>query len=146
MPFSPTTEGRLPRPYFVSIFTSCTMTDHDSGFLDQDRSKVILGRVYEYFLTQFSSAEGKYSGQFYTPRCVVQVLAEKLALYKGRVYDPCCGSADMCVQSEKFVEEHGDRIGDIAVYSQESNSTARRLAKLLSGEITSRISATTEFI
>ena len=75
----------------------------------ENRSKDILGRVYEYFLTQFASAEGKNGGQFYTPRCVVRVLVEMLAPYKGRVYDPCCGSAGMFVQSEKFVEEHGGR-------------------------------------
>jgi type I restriction-modification system DNA methylase subunit len=72
----------------------------------ENRSKDILGRVYEYFLTQFASAEGKNGGQFYTPRCVVRMLVEMLAPYKGRVYDPCCGSAGMFVQSEKFVEEH----------------------------------------
>ena len=75
-----------------------------------------LGRVYEDFLTQFASPEGKNGGQFDTPRCVVRVLVEMLAPYKGRVYDPCCGSAGMFVQSERFVEEHGGRIGDIAVY------------------------------
>jgi type I restriction enzyme M protein len=94
------------------------------------RSKDILGRVYEYFLSQFASAEGKKGGQFYTPRCVVQVLVEMLAPYKGRVYDPCCGSGGMFVQSEKFVEAHGGRIGDISVYSQESNPTTWRLAKM----------------
>jgi type I restriction enzyme M protein len=94
----------------------------------ENRSKDILGRVYEYFLTQFASAEGKNGGQFYTPRCIVRVLVEMLAPYEGRVYDPCCGSAGMFVQSEKFVEEHGGRIGDIVVYGQESNSTTRRLA------------------
>jgi type I restriction enzyme M protein len=96
----------------------------------ENRSRDILGRVYEYFLTQFASAEGKNGGQFYTPRCVVRVLVEMLAPYKGRVYDPCCGSAGMFVQSEKFVEEHGGRIGDLAVYGQESNSTTRRLAMM----------------
>ena len=94
----------------------------------EHRSKDTLGRVYEYFLSEFASAEGKKGGQFYTPRCVVRVLVEMLAPYKGRVYDPCCGSAGMFVQSEKFVEEHGGRIGDIAVYGQESNPTTRRLA------------------
>jgi len=94
----------------------------------ENRSKDILGRVYEYFLSEFASAEGKKGGQFYTPRCVVRVLVEMLAPYKGRVYDPCCGSAGMFVQSEKFVEEHGGRVGDIAVYGQESNPTTRRLA------------------
>jgi type I restriction enzyme M protein len=94
----------------------------------ENRSKDILGRVYEYFLSEFASAEGKKGGQFYTPRCIVRVLVEMLSPYKGRVYDPCCGSAGMFVQSEKFVEEHGGRIGDIAVYGQESNPTTRRLA------------------
>ena len=96
----------------------------------ENRSKDILGRVYEYFLGQFASAEGKKGGQFYTPRCVVRVLAEMLAPYKGRVFDPCCGSGGMFVQSEKFVEAHGGRVGDIAVYGQESNHTTWRLAKM----------------
>ncbi len=94
----------------------------------ENRSKDVLGRVYEYFLSQFASAEGKKGGQFYTPRCVVRVLVEMLAPYKGRVYDPCCGSGGMFVQSEKFVEAHGGKIGDIAIYGQESNPTTRRLA------------------
>jgi type I restriction enzyme M protein len=96
----------------------------------ENRSKDILGRVYEYFLAQFASAEGKKGGQFYTPRCVVRVLVEMLAPYKGRVYDPCCGSGGMFVQSEKFVEAHGGRVGDIAIYGQESNHTTWRLAKM----------------
>ena len=95
-----------------------------------NRSKDILGRVYEYFLSQFASAEGKKGGQFYTPRCVVQVLVEMLRPFKGRVYDPCCGSGGMFVQSEKFVEAHGGRIGDISIYGQESNHTTWRLAKM----------------
>src|SRR5204863_7671918 len=96
----------------------------------ENRAKDILGRVYEYFLTQFASAEGKNGGQFYTPSCVVRVLVEMLAPYKGRVYDPCCGSGGMFVQSEKFVEAHGGKIGDIAIYGQESNNTTWRLAKM----------------
>ena len=94
------------------------------------RSLDILGRVYEYFLSQFASAEGKKGGQFYTPRCVVQLLVEMLAPYKGRVYDPACGSGGMFVQSEKFVEAHGGKIGDISIYGQESNHTTWRLAKM----------------
>ncbi len=93
-----------------------------------NRSKDVLGRVYEYFLTQFASAEGKNGGQFYTPSCIVRLLVEMLGPYKGRVYDPCCGSGGMFVQSEKFVVEHGGRIGDISIYGQESNATTRRLA------------------
>ena len=95
-----------------------------------DRSKDILGRVYEYFLGQFAGAEGKRGGEFYTPRSVVKVLVEMLEPYSGRVYDPCCGSGGMFVQSEKFVQEHGGRIGDIAIYGQESNHTTWRLAKM----------------
>ena len=94
----------------------------------EHRSKDILGRVYEYFLAQFASAEGKRGGQFYTPRCVVQLLVEMLAPYKGRVYDPCCGSGGMFVQSEAFVESHGGRRDDISIYGQESNPTTRQLA------------------
>jgi type I restriction enzyme M protein len=95
-----------------------------------DRAKDILGRVYEYFLAQFASAEGKKGGQFYTPSRVVRVLVEMLAPYKGRVYDPCCGSGGMFVSSEKFIEAHSGRIGDIAIYGQESNYTTWRLAKM----------------
>ena len=97
---------------------------------EADRSRDILGRVYEYFLGGFAGAEGKRGGEFYTPRCIVRLLVEMLEPYKGRVYDPCCGSGGMFVQSEKFVEEHGGRIGDIAIYGQESNYTTWRLAKM----------------
>src|SRR6266487_2098796 len=101
------------------------------GLGDKDnRAKDILGRVYEYFLTQFASAEGKNGGQFYTPSCVVRLLVEMLAPYKGRVFDPCCGSGGMFVSSEKFVEAHGGRLGDISIYGQESNYTTWRLAKM----------------
>ena len=88
----------------------------------------ILGRVYEYFLTMFASAEGKNGGQFYTPSCIVRLIVAMLAPYRGRVLDPACGSAGMFVQSEKFVLEHGGRLGDISIYGQESNATTRRLA------------------
>ena len=94
----------------------------------ENRSKDILGRVYEYFLSEFASAEGKRGGQFYTPRCVVQTLVEMLAPYSGRVYDPCCGSGGMFVQSETFVEAHGGQRDDIVIYGQESNPTTRQLA------------------
>jgi len=95
-----------------------------------DRAKDTLGRVYEYFLAQFASAEGKKGGQFYTPSRVVRVLVEMLAPYKGRVYDPCCGSGGMFVSSEKFIEAHSGKIGDISIYGQESNYTTWRLAKM----------------
>jgi type I restriction enzyme M protein len=96
----------------------------------ENRSKDILGRVYEYFLGQFADAEGKKGGQFYTPRCVVKLLVDMLEPYKGRVYDPCCGSGGMFVQSEKFVEAHEGRVGDISIYGQESNQTTWRLCKM----------------
>jgi type I restriction enzyme M protein len=95
-----------------------------------DRAKDTLGRVYEYFLSQFASAEGKKGGQFYTPSRVVRVLVEMLAPYKGRVYDPCCGSGGMFVSSEKFIEAHAGKLGDISIYGQESNYTTWRLAKM----------------
>jgi len=103
----------------------------------ENRSKDILGRVYEYFLQQFASAEGKKGGQFYTPRRVVQLLVEMIAPYKGRVYDPCCGSGGMFVQSAKFFEAHATGNGNggrakrqISIYGQESNYTTWRLCKM----------------
>jgi type I restriction enzyme M protein len=96
----------------------------------ESRSKDILGRVYEYFLGRFASAEGKGGGEFYTPQSVVKLLVEMIEPYKGRVYDPCCGSGGMFVQSEKFVEAHGGKRGDISIYGQESNPTTWRLCKM----------------
>ena len=90
----------------------------------------MLGRVYEYFLSQFAGAEGKRGGEFYTPRSVVRVLVDMLEPFEGRIYDPCCGSGGMFVQSEKFVREHGGRRENIAIYGQESNYTTWRLAKM----------------
>ena len=104
---------------------------------EANRSKDILGRVYEYFLSQFASAEGKKGGQFYTPRCIVRVLVEMLSPYKGRVYDPCCGSGGMFVQSVEFVKAHaggngngGKARADVSIFGQESNHTTWRLAKM----------------
>src|SRR3990172_3767939 len=96
----------------------------------ENRAKDVLGRVYEYFLSQFASAEGKKGGEFYTPQSVDRVLVAVLAPYKGRIFDPCCGSGGMFVQSEKFVEAHGGKVDDIAVYGQESNPTTWKLAKM----------------
>jgi type I restriction enzyme M protein len=95
-----------------------------------EKARDLLGRVYEYFLGGFAGSEGKRGGEFYTPRSVVRVLVEMLEPYMGRVYDPCCGSGGMFVQSESFVESHGGRVGDIAIYGQESNNTTWRLAKM----------------
>ncbi len=133
---NPTLKGVLPKDYahprldkqrlgqLIDLISNIGLGDKEN------RSKDILGRVYEYFLSSFASAEGKKGGQFYTPRCVVRVLVEMLAPYKGRVFDPCCGSGGMFVQSEKFIEEHGGKIGDMSVYGQESNHTTWRLAKM----------------
>lgn len=96
----------------------------------ENRSRDILGRVYEYFLGQFASAEGKKGGEFYTPRCVVRLLVEMIEPFKGYVYDPCCGSSGMFVQSEEFIREHGGKLGDISIYGQESNATTWKLAKM----------------
>ena len=129
-------KGVLPKDYALPALNKVMLgelIDLVSGIgmaEESDRSRDILGRVYEYFLGGFAGAEGKRGGEFYTPRSVVRLLVEMLQPYKGRVYDPCCGSGGMFVQSEKFVEEHGGRIGDIAIYGQESNYTTWRLAKM----------------
>lgn len=96
----------------------------------KSRSADVLGHVFEYFLGEFALAEGKKGGQFYTPRSVVELLVEMLEPYKGRVFDPCCGSGGMFVHSEKFVTEHQGRVNDISIYGQESNQTTWRLAKM----------------
>jgi type I restriction enzyme M protein len=133
---NPKLKGVLPKNYareqidkttlggLIDLFANVGLGDKES------RSKDLLGRAYEYFLTQFASAEGKKGGQFYTPRCIVRLLVAMLEPYKGRVYDPCCGSGGMFVQSEKFVQEHGGRVGDISVFGQERNQTTYRLCMM----------------
>jgi type I restriction enzyme M protein len=141
---NPRLKGVLPKDYarpgldkqrlgeLIDVIATIELTaSRESGASEGEqthRSVDLLGRVYEYFLTRFASAEGKNGGQFYTPSCVVRCLVEMLEPYKGRIYDPCCGSGGMFVQSEKFVENHGGKIGDISIYGQESNATTRRLA------------------
>lgn len=133
---NPTLKGVLPKDYARPGLDKQRLgqlidTIGNIGFgAAGHRSRDMLGRVYEYFLSEFASAEGKKGGQFYTPRPVVKMLVNMLAPYKGRIYDPCCGSAGMFVQSEEFIEHHGGRVGDIAVYGQESNYTTWRLAKM----------------
>jgi len=136
---NPRLKGVLPKDYarpaldkhrlgeLIDLIATITLTAASEGEKTH-RSVDLLGRVYEYFLTRFASAEGKNGGQFYTPSCVVRCLVEMLAPYKGRIYDPACGSGGMFVQSEKFVESHGGKLGDISIYGQESNATTRRLA------------------
>jgi type I restriction enzyme M protein len=129
-------KGVLPKDYARPALNAVMLgelIDLISGIgLGQAKGEArdVLGRVYEYFLGQFAGSEGKRGGEFYTPRSVVRVMVEMLEPYKGRVYDPCCGSGGMFVQSEKFVEMQGGRIGDIAVYGQESNYTTWRLCKM----------------
>jgi len=140
---NPTLKAVLPKDYarpaldkhrlgqLIDLISNIMVGDADS------RSKDTLGRVYEYFLSQFASAEGKKGGEFYTPRCIVRLLVEMLEPYEGRVYDPCCGSSGMFVQSIKFIEAHatgngnaGKARNDIAIYGQESNYTTWRLARM----------------
>lgn len=115
----PTSLGEL-----VDLISNIALGDAKS------RSADVLGHVFEYFLGEFALAEGKKGGQFYTPRSVVELLVDMLAPYKGRVFDPCCGSGGMFVQSEKFVLERQGKINDISIYGQESNQTTWRLAKM----------------
>ncbi len=150
---NPSLKGVLPKDYarpaldkqrlgrLINLISNIGLGDKES------RSKDILGRVYEYFLSQFASAEGKEGGEFYTPRCNVRLLVEMIEPFKGRVYDPCCGSSGMFVQSEEFIEAHGGKIGDFSIYGQESNYTTWRLARMnlairgIDGQITMEQSA-----
>ncbi len=133
---NPSLRGVLPKVYARGNLDPTSL----GGLIDlignialgeaMERSSDILGHVFEYFLGEFALAEGKKGGQFYTPRSVVELLVEMLEPYKGRVFDPCCGSGGMFVQSEKFVKEHQGRINDISIYGQESNRTTWRLCKM----------------
>jgi type I restriction enzyme M protein len=133
---NPSLRGVLPRDYgrealdkrrlgeLVDLVTNISVGDKES------RSRDLLGRVYEYFLSRFAAMEGRGAGEFYTPTHIVRLLVEMLEPYTGRVFDPCCGSGGMFVQSERFVEEHGGRRTDISVLGQESNNTTWKLCKM----------------
>ncbi|MEK7570906.1 MAG: class I SAM-dependent DNA methyltransferase [Patescibacteria group bacterium] len=133
---NPTLKGILPKVYARPNLDKTAL----GGLLDlignialgdtASKTKDLLGKVYEYFLGEFALAEGKKGGQFYTPRSVVQILVEMLEPYKGRVFDPCCGSGGMFVMSEKFVQSHQGKIDDISIYGQESNQTTYRLCRM----------------
>jgi type I restriction enzyme M protein len=133
---NPTLKGTLPKDYARPQLDKRRLGEvvdliSKVGLVDaRHTSRDLLGQVYEYFLGQFASAEGKKGGQFYTPESVVRTLVEMLEPFKGRVYDPACGSGGMFVQSERFVESHEGRLGDISVYGQESNPTTWRLCKM----------------
>lgn len=107
----------------VDLFTNIRMREHGD-------SKDILGRTYEYCLSKFAEAEGKLAGEFYTPACVVRTLVEVLQPYRGRVYDPACGSGGMFVQSAKFIERHQGNINNISVFGQDSNPTTWKMAQM----------------
>jgi type I restriction enzyme M protein len=134
---NPTLKGVLPKDYARPALNKQAVGElidmiGKIGLGDaENRSKDILGRVYEYFLKMFGSAEGRKGGDFYTPRCVVRLLVAMLAPRdNSRILDPCCGSGGMFVQSEEFIETHGGRRGAVAIYGQESNATTWRLAKM----------------
>jgi len=133
---NPTLKGVLPKNYTQRELSSVAIGGLIDTFSRQDlaaqefKDLDVLGRVYEYFLGQFASNEGKKAGEFYTPRSVVQVLVEMLQPYHGRVLDPACGSGGMFVQTDKFVAAHGGNRNDISVFGQESNPTTWRLAKM----------------
>ena len=133
---NPRLKGKLPRDYarrgisperLGALIGQVASIDIGSG---QARAMDVLGRVYEYFLGKFAAAEGKLGGEFFTPRSVVRLLVEMIEPYEGRVYDPCCGSGGMFVQSEKFAEAHGGTQRDISIFGQESNPATWRLAHM----------------
>ncbi|WP_334070386.1 class I SAM-dependent DNA methyltransferase [Burkholderia cepacia] len=133
---NPHLKGKLPRDYARRGIEPVKLKGlidliADIGFKgDRAKARDTLGRVYEYFLGKFAQAEGKLGGEFFTPRSVVRVLVEMIEPYEGRVYDPCCGSGGMFVQSESFVEAHGGNKTDISIFGQESNPTTWRLAHM----------------
>lgn len=133
---NPSLKGVLPKTYARRELNPATLGGLIDTFSRDDLAAAehsgldVLGRVYEYFLAQFASGEGRKAGEFYTPRSVVSLLADMLRPYNGRVFDPCCGSGGMFVQAEHFVETHGGNRNDISVFGQESNPTTWRLAKM----------------
>jgi len=133
---NPNLKGKLPRDYARRGIAPEKMNElvkliAGIGFKgDRSKARDTLGRVYEYFLSKFAAAEGKLGGEFFTPRSIVRLLVEMLEPYEGRVYDPCCGSAGMFVQSERFVEAHGGQKTDLSIFGQESNPTTWRLAHM----------------
>ncbi len=133
---NPGLKGKLPRDYARRGIEPVKLKGlidliADIGFKgDRAKARDTLGRVYEYFLGKFAQAEGKLGGEFYTPRSIVRLLVEMLEPYQGRVYDPCCGSGGMFVQSENFVQAHGGNKTDVSIFGQESNPTTWRLAHM----------------
>jgi len=132
---NPSLKGVLPKDYSRQSLDKTRLGElidliSTIGFSGKDSGKDVLGRIYEYFLGLFADAEGKNGGQFYTPASIVKLLVAMIEPYKGRVYDPCCGSGGMFVQSEKFINAHQGRIKDIMVFGQESNHTTWKLCRM----------------
>ena len=132
---NPSLRGKLDRRFGAALLEPGTMGElvdviSKIGFNTSEKGRDILGEVYEYFLGKFAVLEGKNAGSFYTPSHVVKLLVAIISPNQGRVYDPCCGSGGMFVQSEDFIKNHGGRIDDISIYGQESNPTTWRLAAM----------------
>jgi len=128
-------KGALPDNYFsrlhIDVSKLAALIDAINNIdTVEDKEADVVGRVYEYFLGKFAASEGKLGGEFYTPKCVVQLIAEMIEPYKGKIYDPCCGSGGMFVQSLKFVESHHGNTKDISVYGQEMTPSTYKLAKM----------------
>lgn len=132
---NPVLKGVLPKDYSRQQLDKSRLGElidliSTIGFSSKDGGKDVLGRIYEYFLGLFADAEGKNGGQFYTPASIVKLLVAMIEPFKGRVYDPCCGSGGMFVQSEKFILAHQGKIKDLTVFGQESNHTTWKLCKM----------------
>ena len=132
---NPSLKGALPDNYYsrlgIDVSKLAALLDEINNIqTNADKENDIMGRVYEYFLTKFALQEGKGKGEFYTPKSVVNLIAEMIEPYKGKIYDPCCGSGGMFVQSLKFVENHAGNSKDISVYGQEGTTTTYKLAKM----------------
>ena len=123
-------KGALPDNYFSRLQLDALIDAINNIDTVEDREEDVVGRVYEYFLGKFAASEGKLGGEFYTPKCVVNLIAEMIEPHKGKIYDPCCGSGGMFVQSVKFVESHEGNKKDISIYGQEQTNTTYKLAKM----------------
>jgi type I restriction enzyme M protein len=131
---NPALKGALPDNYYSRLHIDtaklASLLDEIDRINTDDKEQDIIGRVYEYFLGKFALAEGKGKGEFYTPKCIVNLIAEMIEPYKGKIYDPCCGSGGMFVQSVKFIESHQGNTRDISIYGQEYTNTTFKLAKM----------------
>jgi type I restriction enzyme M protein len=140
---NPSLKGALPDNYFsrlglvssklaslIDTINNIDTAANESGADDIKSEEDLVGRVYEYFLGKFAASEGKGGGEFYTPKSIVSLIAEMIEPYKGKIYDPCCGSGGMFVQSLKFIDSHKGNKKDISIYGQEYTNTTYKLAKM----------------